>query len=87
MEIKLPERTTEQFVHLFAPEFKKLGDLIAFLKLDRVMEDLLIAGTTQLLGDTAFKSYNIAVEDIEKGLNEAMANIKEEELNQPKDGK
>lgn len=85
MEIKLPERTGEQFADLFSAEFERLGGTIANLRLDKGVEDLLVFSLSTLLGDTAFKSYNIAVEDVGKGLNEAMANVKEEELTQSKD--
>ena len=85
MEIKLPERTGEQFADLFSAEFERLGSIIATLRLDKSMEDVLVFSLSTLLGDTAFKSYNIAVEDIGKGLNEAMENVKEEELNRSKD--
>lgn len=87
MEIKLPKRTGEQFADLFSPEFERLGGIIATLRLDKSMEDILVFSLSTLLGDTAFKSYNIAVEDIGKGLNEAMANVKEDELTKSKDGK
>lgn len=87
MEIKLPKRTGVQFADLFSAEFERLGSIIAIivnLKLDKSTEDLLVHSLSTLLGDTAFKSYNIAVEDVGKGLNEAMKNVKEEELTQLK---